>query len=129
MRPALALVLAAAALVAGCGSGDETSSTTAPAEAAAGAFDADAAWALIRDQVDVGQRPAGSPQLQKLAEELRAQLPNGRFEPIPGEPGLRNIVDTLPGTEPAIVIGAHYDTLTKPRASSGRTTAPRGRRS
>ena len=27
-------------------------------------------------------------------------LPGGRFEPVPGEPGVRNIVGTLPGTKP-----------------------------
>ncbi|MDX6582250.1 MAG: glutaminyl-peptide cyclotransferase [Solirubrobacterales bacterium] len=127
MRAALALVLAAAALVAGCGSGADTSTSTAPAAAGtAEGFDADAAWALIRDQVAVGQRPAGSPQLQKLAEDLRAQLPNGQFEPIPGEPGLRNIVGTLPGTSPAIVIGAHYDTLTKPKGFVGANNGAAG---
>jgi glutaminyl-peptide cyclotransferase len=110
--------------LAGCGSGESTSSRTAPTSA--GAFDANAAMALIRDQVDYGQRPASSPQLQKLAEELRPQLPNGQFEPIPGEPGLRNIVGTLPGTEPAIVIGAHYDTLVKPNGFVGANNGAAG---
>jgi glutaminyl-peptide cyclotransferase len=35
-------------------------------------------------------------------------LPAGHFERVPG--GLRNIVGGLPGTEPAVVVGAHYDT-------------------
>jgi Zn-dependent M28 family amino/carboxypeptidase len=43
-----------------------------------------------------------------LAGWLRAQLPDGRFETVAG--GLRNVVGTLPGSKPAIVIGAHYDT-------------------
>ena len=39
-------------------------------------------------------------------------LPGGHFEPVPG--GLRNIVGGLPGREPAIVLGAHYDTTPVP---------------
>jgi glutaminyl-peptide cyclotransferase len=35
-------------------------------------------------------------------------LPDAHFEAVPG--GLRNIVGGLPGREPAIVLGAHYDT-------------------
>jgi glutaminyl-peptide cyclotransferase len=121
---ALAVTCAIAALLAGCSSNDSTTSTAA--QPGATEFDADAAWSLIEDQVGVGQRPAGSPQLQKLAEELRPALPNGQFEPIPGEPGMRNIVGTLPGTEPAIVIGAHYDTLTKPNGFVGANNGAAG---
>jgi glutaminyl-peptide cyclotransferase len=123
----LALACVAAAALAGCGSGDSTtSSTSSVAQESAAGFDTDAAWALIHDQVDVGQRPAGSEQLQALAEDLRAELPNGQFEPIPGEPGLRNIVGTVPGAEPAIVVGAHYDTLTKPEGFVGANNGAAG---
>jgi Zn-dependent M28 family amino/carboxypeptidase len=75
--------------------------------------------ALIRRQVAVGQRPAGSPQLRALAARLRPLLPNGRFEDVPNHPGLRNIVGVLPGRRPAIVLGAHYDTVTRPRGFVG----------
>jgi glutaminyl-peptide cyclotransferase len=72
-------------------------------------FDSGAAWALLRDQVELGPRPAGSQASRKLAERLRRLLPQGRFEAVPG--GLRNVVGTLPGREPGyIVVGAHYDT-------------------
>jgi glutaminyl-peptide cyclotransferase len=72
-------------------------------------FDSGAAWALLRDQVELGPRPAGSEASRKLAARLRLLLPNGRFEPVPG--GLRNVVGTVPGREPGyIVVGAHYDT-------------------
>jgi glutaminyl-peptide cyclotransferase len=77
-------------------------------------FDAERAMALTRRQVAVGLRPAGSPQLRALAEQLRPLLPNGRFEDVPGHPGLRNIVGVLPGRRPAIVLGAHYDTVYRP---------------
>jgi hypothetical protein len=72
-------------------------------------FDSGAAWALLRDQVELGPRPAGSEASRKLAARLRRLLPNGRFEAVPG--GLRNVVGTVPGREPGyIVVGAHYDT-------------------
>lgn len=66
------------------------------------------AWTDTRAQVARGPRPAGSPAARRLAAWLRTQLPDGRYEDLPG--GLRNVVGTLPGTKPAIVIGAHYDT-------------------
>ncbi len=80
-------------------------------------FDGVRARRLTARQVTFGQRPAGSPPLVKLAEELRPLLPSGRFEPLPdstADKPLRNIVGTIPGRKPAIVVGAHYDTLVKP---------------
>jgi Zn-dependent M28 family amino/carboxypeptidase len=53
-------------------------------------------------------------------------LPDGRFEPVPGEPGLRNIVGTLPGRRPGIVVGAHYDTLVKPKGFVGANNGAAG---
>jgi glutaminyl-peptide cyclotransferase len=100
------LVLAAA----GCGGGDGDEADSAAL--LADRFDAPRAFELIEEQVAVGQRPAGSPQLRRLAERLRGLLPNGRIEPLPG--GLQNVVGTIPGREPAIVIGAHYDTEYRP---------------
>jgi glutaminyl-peptide cyclotransferase len=84
------------------------------------------AWRLVRLQVEVGQRPAGSPQLRELARRLRSLLPAGHFEPLPGEPGLRNVVGTLPGRKPGIVVGAHYDTLAKPRGFVGANNGAAG---
>jgi glutaminyl-peptide cyclotransferase len=82
-------------------------------------FDAPHAFALIGRQLGYGQRPAGSPALRRLAEVLRRQLPSGRFEAVRGDPGLRNIVGTLPGRRPAIVVGAHYDTEYHPKGFVG----------
>jgi glutaminyl-peptide cyclotransferase len=104
----------------------------ATAEAPAGTasppkrFDADRAWSLVRMQLAYGQRPAGSPQLQTVARRLRTRLPNGRFEPLAGEPGLRNVVGTIPGTRPGIVIGAHYDTLADPKGFVGANNGAAG---
>ncbi|HKH23748.1 MAG TPA: M28 family metallopeptidase [Solirubrobacterales bacterium] len=77
---------------------------------------------LVRAQVAVGQRPAGSEQLRNLAVTLRGYLPDGRFEPVPSsgpQRGLRNVVGVLPGPGPAILIGAHYDTEYHPRGFVG----------
>lgn len=73
-------------------------------------FSATSAMGVVDVQLGYGQRPAGSPKLRVLAERLRTMLPRGRFEDVPGHPGLRNIVGVLPGRRPAIVVGAHYDT-------------------
>jgi hypothetical protein len=89
-------------------------------------FDAGRAWRLVGMQVAFGQRPAGSPQLRGLAARLRPLLPAGRFEAIPGEPRLRNIVGTIPGRRPGIVVGAHYDTLSRPRGFLGANNGAAG---
>ena len=86
-------------------------------------FDARAAMAIAKEQVDAGQRPAGSKALREVAEKLRLQLPHGRFEAVPAQPGLRNIVGDLPGPGPVIVIGAHYDTENHPKGFVGANDA------
>jgi glutaminyl-peptide cyclotransferase len=106
----------------GGGGGDDRPAATPEAavpKAAVDRFDAPRAFALIRRQLAYGQRPAGSQVLRRLAEVLRRQLPDGRFEPVRGHPGLRNIVGTLPGSAPAIVVGAHYDTEYHPKGFVG----------
>jgi glutaminyl-peptide cyclotransferase len=118
MRRALALV--AGILVAGA----------LPTSAAAGLrvdrFDSQRAWRAVERQLAYGQRPAGSPQLRRLADTLRPLLPGGRFEPLTGEPGLRNVVGTLRGRRPGIVIGAHYDTLVEPPGFVGANNGAAG---
>jgi glutaminyl-peptide cyclotransferase len=122
-RRALLLLLSGAVMAAtstGCGAGASTRN------AAPDRFHADRAWRLVELQVAAGQRPAGSRQLRTLAAELRPLLPSGRFEALPGEPGLRNVVGTLPGVKPGIVVGAHYDTLAKPRGFVGANNGAAG---
>ena len=83
-------------------------------------FDGPGAFALLRTQVtEFGWRPAGSPALRRLAVRLRRLLPNGRFEPIPGHARLRNVVGTVPGRLPAILVGAHYDVEALPQGFVG----------
>jgi len=118
------LPIVAAAVVA-CGS-SAPAKPVATAAAAPNRFDANAAWNLTQLQVDAGQRPAGSPQLRKLAAKLKARMPHGHYENIPGQPGLRNIVGRLPGKRPGIVVGAHYDTLVKPAGFVGANNGASG---
>ena len=72
-------------------------------------FDGAAAFRLLRRQVELGPRPAGSPESRRLARLLRRIVPRGRFQEVPG--GLRNVIGTVRGREPGyVVVGAHYDT-------------------
>jgi glutaminyl-peptide cyclotransferase len=89
-------------------------------------FDVEAAWRLTKLQLRYGQRPAGSAQLRALAKRLRPRLPSGHFEAIPGEPALRNVVGTIKGRRPGLVIGAHYDTLVKPEGFVGANNGAAG---
>jgi hypothetical protein len=91
--------------------------------ASAHRFDVGRALATVRLQLAAGQRPAGSPQLRRVAQRLRAHLPAGTFEDVPGHPDLRNVVGSLPGTMPAIVLGAHYDTEYHPKGFVGANDA------
>ena len=81
----------------------------APATPRVDRFDSGAAWRLLRAQVELGPRPAGSEASRALARMLRERLPRGRYQQVPG--GLRNVLGTVRGREPGyIVVGAHYDT-------------------
>jgi hypothetical protein len=72
-------------------------------------FDGAAAFRLLRRQIEIGPRPAGSPELQRLARLLKRIVPRGRYQEVPD--GLRNVIGTVRGREPGyIVVGAHYDT-------------------
>jgi glutaminyl-peptide cyclotransferase len=73
-------------------------------------FDARAAFAFLKRQVALGPRPAGTKKSRRLASILRARLPRGRYQAVPG--GLRNVIGTVPGRDPSrvVIVGAHYDT-------------------
>jgi glutaminyl-peptide cyclotransferase len=78
-------------------------------------FDEQAAFAFLKRQVALGPRPAGSRPSRRLAAILRASVPNGRYQAVPG--GLRNVIGTVRGRDPkrVVVVGAHYDTKDLPR--------------
>lgn len=108
MTKALLLALVAVA-VGGClGSGEERTASAVGVDR----FDADRAFADLRTQVDMGPRPAGSAASRRLARWLRARVPNGRYQRVPG--GLRNVVGSIPGRGKPIVVAAHYDTKLLP---------------
>jgi glutaminyl-peptide cyclotransferase len=86
-------------------------------------FDVERALRTVRLQLAAGPRPAASPQLRALAEKLRRRLPDAHFEAVPNNPGMRNIVSELPGTRPAIVLGAHYETINRPKGFVGANDA------
>jgi len=71
-------------------------------------FDARRAYAWARRQVALGPRPAGSRAQRRAALFLRAALPGGRFDPVPG--GLRNVSGRVTGRGKEILVIAHYDT-------------------
>jgi glutaminyl-peptide cyclotransferase len=85
--------------LAGCGSDDGSSPDR---------FDSARAFELIERQVAFGPRPAGSEASQALGRQLRRELPNFEVQPLAG--GLLNLISVIPGEQPAIVVGAHYDT-------------------
>jgi glutaminyl-peptide cyclotransferase len=97
-----------AALVLVAVNGFPTFGTASPA----GSFDGARAFADTRAIVGFGPRPTGSPAARRLAGWLRARLPHGRTERVEG--GLRNVVGSLPGRRPAILLAAHYDTKDLP---------------
>jgi glutaminyl-peptide cyclotransferase len=115
----VAIVLAAAAVAVGVGlgsDGDGDGGARAPAATPAALrvdrFDSARAFADLRRQVEMGPRPAGSAASRRLARWLRSQVPNGRYQRVPG--GLRNVVGSIRGRGEPIVVAAHYDTKDLP---------------
>ena len=102
--------------IAACGGGSDPVTGEPPQEEAtavaaslkADRFDEDRAWRMLEYQVNLGPRPAGSGPSRKLAAYIKARLPRGRYENLPG--GLRNVVGEIPGKGKPILLAAHYDT-------------------
>jgi hypothetical protein len=88
-------------------------STPRPATVHVDRFDGAAAFRLLRRQVELGPRPAGSAESRRLARLLKRIVPRGEYQDVPG--GLRNVIGTVRGREPGyVVVGAHYDTKDVP---------------
>ena len=112
---ALAALLALGLLVAavsGAFDNDAPRPAAADARLKVDRFDGARAFAELRRQVEMGPRPAGSAASRRLAARIRRALPGGRYEQVPG--GLRNVVGHIPGSQPAVVVAAHYDTKAIP---------------
>jgi hypothetical protein len=89
-------------------------------------FDADRALRLVRLQLQAGPRPSGSAALERVRRRLLERLPRGRREAVPGHPGLFNLVGTIPGRRPAVVLAAHYDTQIEPAGFVGANDSAAG---
>jgi hypothetical protein len=97
----------------GDGDADADGSPARPAAVHVDRFDGAAAFRLLRRQVEMGPRPAGSDRSRRLARLLHRIVPRARYQQVPG--GLRNVVGTVRGREPGyLVVGAHYDTKDLP---------------
>lgn len=92
----------------------------APPANATGGFDGQKAFAHVERLVAIGPRPAGSDEIRKAQEYLRAQLRSSgcaveeddfRASTIFGSLPMKNIVAKSPGRSPSVVLLAtHYDT-------------------
>lgn len=103
---AAAPLAALLALLAGCG-GDEA----LPAQKQAAGFDAERAMAEVREQVELGPRPAGSAANRRLTGILAGELRAAGVEDVRIQEPHRNVVGTIPGEgEGTVVVGAHHDT-------------------
>jgi glutaminyl-peptide cyclotransferase len=107
-----AVIVVALVLALAGGSSNREQPTAVVASNRVDRFDSARAWTALKYQVALGPRPAGSAQSRKLADYLRARLPRGHVEAVPG--GLHNVVGRIPGRKPAIVVAAHYDTKAIP---------------
>jgi glutaminyl-peptide cyclotransferase len=91
------------------GDDEADGSTSSAARGHVDRFDGSAAFRLLRSQVRLGPRPAGSPESRQLARLLKRIVPNARYQEVPG--GLRNVIGSVRGRRPGyVVVGAHYDT-------------------
>ncbi len=106
-------LLLLATCVSACGDGGDSAAAPSRERLHVDRFDSAAAHGLLREQVKLGPRPAGSPASRRLGARLKRLLPGGRYQAVPG--GLRNVVGRVPGRGAGfVVLGAHYDTKDLP---------------
>ena len=109
----LAAVLFIAALLAGCGDEERSDDATAPGREAeeAGDFDSGLAFADLEAQVEIGPRPAGSPESRETAELIAARLREAGARDVTIQRPWRNVLATIRGERPGtVVVAAHHDT-------------------
>ena len=104
MRRLSVVLLLCLAAWAGCGEDDGSAPDP-------GGFDEQRAFADLEAQVAFGPRPAGSAANRRQAEFLARGLRTAGVSDVRIQRPHRNVVGTIPGTEPdAILLGAHHDT-------------------
>jgi glutaminyl-peptide cyclotransferase len=102
------------------GAASTTAPKDTPADPGPPEFVAARAWEHLRQQVAIGPRPAGSPELDATRSYIRDELERIGIDvreqvfdahtPI-GTVRMVNLIGTLPGRRPeSIAIGSHYDT-------------------
>jgi glutaminyl-peptide cyclotransferase len=105
MRNRVVALLALAAIVAGCG--DEGDGGVPAPER----FDAERAFRDVEAQVAIGPRPAGSAGGREVVALIARTLREAGAEDVRVQRPWRNVVATIPGREPGVVVvGAHHDT-------------------
>ena len=101
-----ALLLVSTLLFAACG--DQTG---APESTDEGHFDAARSFADLEAQVEIGPRPSGSAQAREAAALIADELDAAGAKDVVIQGPWRNVLGTLPGSEPGtVIVGAHYDT-------------------
>lgn len=99
-------LLLAFVLLALPGCGEEEAKRPAPQ-----GFDAERAFRDLEAQVEIGPRPAGSPESRETVRLIAARLKQAGADDVSVQRPHRNVVARLPGTQPeTIVVGAHHDT-------------------
>lgn len=84
------------------------------------AFDSSKAWEHLRQQLNIGPRPSGSPANVKTRDYIKAQLTALGIKPVEqpfegatplGPVKMVNIIGTIPGKSPErIILASHFDT-------------------
>ena len=102
----IAVPLVLAALAVGCGDDDDSGGPAAP-----DGFDEERAFEDLRAQVEIGPRPAGSEGGREVVALIASRLREAGAEDVQVQRPWRNVVATIPGREPGVVVvGAHHDT-------------------
>ena len=74
-------------------------------------FDGGRAFRDLRDQVEIGARPSRSGGNAKVVRLIASRLRAAGARDVRVQRPWRNVVATIPGSEPgAVVVGAHHDT-------------------
>ena len=106
----LALFAATPALCLASGCGEQSGEGTVPA-IGGDAFNGARAFADLREQVELGPRPAGSAANLRSTRRLAAELRRAGVEDVRIQRPERNVVGVIPGRGSGyVLIGAHHDT-------------------